>query len=855
MTPTIKKATYLMVTIMIAMAIAGCNESCASSGNNVTANTESVAPFEGYNLFSPLDSTTAYLVDNGGNIVHSWATAYRPGNVVYLLENGELLHTGNVGSKTFDAGGAGGIVQTLDWDGNVTWEFRYADATHLQHHDVEMLPNGDVLMIAWQYKSQAEAIAAGRDVSLLKDGQLWPDSIIEVVPTGPKTGRIVWQWHVWDHLVQDDDATKANYGVVAEHPERIDLNYVTGKGGADWTHINAIDYNAELDQILLTVHNFSEIWVIDHSTTTAEAAGHSGGNSGMGGDLLYRWGNPRTYGAGSAGDQQLFGPHDAEWIEAGCPGAGDILIFNNGEQRPGGNYSSVDEIAPPVTADGGYAPMAGSAYGPAAPRWIYTAQPPTDFYARNISSAQRLPNGNTLICDGPAGYFFEVTPSGQTVWEYATTGAVFRVKRYGLDYPGLDGTPLEKSATPQPPEKDTDNGAAPSYPIVDTGQSLCYDATFQIPPPEPGEPFYGQDAQFSGNQPSYTVSADGLTVHDNVTGLTWMRDADLDGDGDIDAGDKLSYSAARQYADTLNAENFGGFSDWRVPTIKELYSLIDFRGTDPPPEGTRTEGLIPFIDTDIFGFAYGDTSAGERIIDSQWVTSTLYVSTVMDGQEAMFGVNFADGRIKGYPVGITRRGFEKTYYVRLCRGNRHYGINAFTDNADGTITDRATGLMWSRDDSGYGMDWQDALAWIQEKNAENYLGHNDWRLPNVKELQSIVDYTRSPDTTGSAAIDPMFNATRITNEAGQADYPYYWSGTTHVRATGGGEEASYLAFGRGMGTMDGFTAIDVHGAGCQRSDPKEGDPADYPSLGHGPQGDVQRVFNFVRPVRNAVAGD
>jgi len=299
---------------------------------------------------------------------------------------------------------------------------------------------------------------------------------------------------------------------------------------------------------------------------------------------------------------------------------------------------------------------------------------------------------------------------------------------------------------------------------VDTGQILCYNNQNEINCPEAGEAFYGQDAQYDGHQPSYTLSGDGLTVYDHVTGLTWVQDADLDGDGGIDVDDKRTFSEAQAYPDTLNAQNFGGYNDWRVPTIKELYSLIDFRGTDPMSDNPT--GLIPFIDTTYFAFAYGDTSAGERIIDSQWVTSTLYVAD----SNQMFGVNFADGRIKGYWL-TGGPGGEMTFYVRLCRGNTGYGANSFADNGDGTITDQATGLMWSQDDSGdggtghrSGIIWEDALAWVQQKNDENYLGYNDWRLPNAKEMQSIVDYTRSPNTTGSAAIDPMFNVTQLTNE-------------------------------------------------------------------------------------------
>ena len=391
-----------------------------------------------------------------------------------------------------------------------------------------------------------------------------------------------------------------------------------------------------------------------------------------------------------------------------------------------------------------------------------------------------------------------------------------------------------------------------SYAVVDTGQDECYDNSREITCPQAGEPFYGQDAQYDGNQPSYTLSAEGLTVYDNVTGLTWTQGADWTGDGVVDVDDKFTYAGAQTYVDTLNAQNYGGFNDWRMPSIKELYSLIDYRGTDPDPMAGSSSGNVPFIDDDVFEFAYGDTSAGERIIDSQWVTTTLYVSTVMNDMTAMFGVNFADGRIKGYPVGpMPGQPEGKLFYARFCRGNTDYGKDDFTDNGDGTITDEATGLMWSQSDSGEGMTWEAALAWVQQMNEENYLGYSDWRLPNAKELQSLVDYTRSPDTTNSAAIDPIFEATEITNEAGEKDYPFYWSSTTFLRFDGSATFAVYVVFGEGLGTMDGVNVIDVHGAGCQRSDPKDGNPNDYPSWGHGPQGDVQRVFNYVRCVRDA----
>jgi hypothetical protein len=386
-----------------------------------------------------------------------------------------------------------------------------------------------------------------------------------------------------------------------------------------------------------------------------------------------------------------------------------------------------------------------------------------------------------------------------------------------------------------------------SYPLVDTGQVAFYDTESEIAEPAEGEAFYGQDAAYDGYQPSYTDNGDG-TVSDNITGLVWLHSGDTDGDGDTDAADKLSYSAAGTYCEDLS---YAGYDDWQLPAIKQLYSLINFSGIDPSGyEGTDTSGLAPFIDTDYFEFAYGDRDANERIIDSQYASSNMYVGDAFE--DLLFGVNFADGRLKGY--GLSLFGQDKTFTVACIQENDTYGVNDFSDNDDGTVTDRATGLMWAQDDSSAdapdGLNWEEALAYVEAQDAANYLGYSDWRLPNVKELQSIVDYDRSPDTTDSAAIDPLFNATAITNEADETDYASYWSSTTHANWTDTpGSAGAYVSFGRAMGYMNG-TWSDVHGAGAQRSDPKAGDPADYPT-GRGPQGDAIRIYNTVRLVRDA----
>ncbi len=366
--------------------------------------------------------------------------------------------------------------------------------------------------------------------------------------------------------------------------------------------------------------------------------------------------------------------------------------------------------------------------------------------------------------------------------------------------------------------------SGPPCPIVDTGQDQCYDNWRAIHCPRPGEPFYGQDAQVRGNQPAYQDNGDG-TVRDLVTGLMWSKAVDQR---------KVSLEEAQEIAAQMT---LGGYTDWRVPNIKELYSLIDFRGQMGPGQGAF--GAVPYINTDYFDFSYGDTSAGERMIDAQWLTSTQYTSTTMNGASTLFGVNFADGRIKGYGYKHPRRPREKKFFARYVRGHS-YGQNDFVDNGDQTITDRATGLMWMQIDSGQPMSWQDALTYAENLELG---GYNDWRLPNAKELQYIVDYGRSPDATGSPAIDPVFATTTIVNEAGQTDFPFYWTSTTHLDGPRPGAQAAYVAFGRALGKMHG-QVMDVHGAGAQRGDPKVGRPTF-----RGPQGDVVRIYNYVRCVR------
>jgi Arylsulfotransferase (ASST) len=457
----------------------------------------------GYTLLNPMTSNKTYLIDLQGRIIQKWQSDCYPALSARFLENGHLLRTGTLSQekRPFGGAGAGGRVQEFNWDGELVWDFVFSNDRQLPHHDLTKLPNGNVLLIVWENKNAVEAIAAGRKPSSLEGNYLRSDSLIEIQPTGKTTGKIVWEWHIWDHLIQDYDRSVVNHGDVAAHPERIDINFgetadplKDSNGNVDklrsigylrsgppgspqinpgWAHINSVAYNAEHDQVAVSVLSFNEVWIIDHSTTLAEAAGHSGGRRGRGGDLLYRWGNPRAYRTGTAEDQQFFGQHSADWIPPGMSGAGHLLVFNNGTGRPDGNYSSVDELVLPVDANGNYTLEPSTAYLPEKPVWSYRAPKKEDFYSELISGAQRLSNGTTLICSGISGRIFEVTTEGDVVWDYMTpfhrgpdtrwgpvpaSTSVFRAYRYAPDYPGLAG----KKFTPGPKVEEQETSAPKS---------------------------------------------------------------------------------------------------------------------------------------------------------------------------------------------------------------------------------------------------------------------------------------------------------------------------------------------------------------------------------------------------------
>ena len=466
----------------------------ASEPRGVRVNTPQASP--GYVYFTPLLSDTTYLINNAGQVVHIWESDYAPSAWVYLLDNGNLIRGAREPEvPTFSGGGQGGRIQEFTWDGELVWDFVFATENHLLHHDVEVLPNGNVLAIAWELKSPEEASRVGRRPDLIPEGGLWPDMVVEFARQMTDEVRVVWEWHMWDHTIQNHDQSLFNYGEPAEHPELIDVNgdlapseiseeelaqlQVLGYMPADTTpedvqsdfmHTNAISYNADLDQIVLSILNYNEIWIIDHSTTTDEAAGSTGGRWGRGGDLLYRWGNPRVYGRGDGLQQQLFAQHDSRWIPPGMPGAGHLLLFNNNLSGSEGNYSAVFEIAIPTDGEGRLVLPETEAFGPEAVTWSYTAPNKTSMFSPRLSGAHRLANGHTLITSGTQGRFIEINAEGEVVWEYWTpysgdvkmpdgsrphparglTYPVFRATKIPSDHPALVGRDL-KPLDPQPP--------------------------------------------------------------------------------------------------------------------------------------------------------------------------------------------------------------------------------------------------------------------------------------------------------------------------------------------------------------------------------------------------------------------
>lgn len=462
-----RKTKLYFVSFIILSVILGCSNSkneekdTPKKGRNVfghhiprglTKTSDNLST--GYVMFARPNSASTYLINRKGEVVHEWKGTYGAFNA-YLMDDGTIFQgEDDPDYPVFGFGGPYGRIQKISWDGKILWDFEYTSEEEIIHHDFAVLPNGNILAIVYEVKSFEEAIAIGRKAEMIPAPGLWLEKIVEIKPQGPRGGKIVWEWYLEDHLIQDFDESKANYGNPAEHPELLDFNLgmpipppitqdsldvmkamgmaernqTTDNLGSDIFHFNAINYNSELDQIAFSSPILSEVFIIDHSITTMEAAGHEGGKYGKGGDFLYRWGNPQNYHQGDSTNRQLFGQHDVRWIERGKPGAGNLTVFNN--HPPGDfdffkmgvtdtlNYSMVTEITPTLNENGQYVLAEDQSFGPDKPNWFYIAADTLSFYSPFISGAHRMHNGNTFINEGATGRFFEVTTENEIVWEY-----------------------------------------------------------------------------------------------------------------------------------------------------------------------------------------------------------------------------------------------------------------------------------------------------------------------------------------------------------------------------------------------------------------------------------------------------
>lgn len=427
--------------------------------------------YPGYNLLYPSNQPNVYLLDNCGQVVHTWEgeSGFVPGNSAYLLENGNLVKckratTSAVNDRIW-AGGGGETVELVTWENELLASFTLNNERARLHHDIAPMPNGNILMIAWELRNSTESIQAGRDPALLAQDEIWSEMILEWDPIGDS---IVWEWHAWDHLVQqfvDDGIQIENFGLVASHPELININYDEHDGHPDWLHINAIDYNPVLDQIVVSVPYFNEFWLIDHSTTTEEASGHTGGNSGKGGDLLYRWGNPAAYNRGTIADKKCFFQHDVHWVQpratANDPNFGVIALFNN---RVGVDFATINSIKTSYDEMTQSYRQDNQVFQPTnfQTTFVYPEVSDIRAFSNSLSSAQYLPNGNVLAISGRYGFAYELNPAQEVVWNYIVpfrAGAsvmqgdslernnniTFKIERYPLSYIGFRGKDLTPS--------------------------------------------------------------------------------------------------------------------------------------------------------------------------------------------------------------------------------------------------------------------------------------------------------------------------------------------------------------------------------------------------------------------------
>ncbi len=422
----------IILILLISIPVAGISQSTIGLLHHTTE----VSP--GYTLFTPEQSTKAFLINNCGELINEWYFSEAPGATCYLLEDGNLLRVGK------------DSIEVRDWNSQLIWSYATTENGLATHHDIHPLPNGNILCIASDIYSNSEITEKGRNPNITDD-TFKLDRIVELERIGTSDAIIVWEWRFIDHLIQDFDNTKENFGIVEDHPELLDINFNNNQT-KDWTHINAIEYNAELDQILITSRHLSELYIIDHSTTTEEAANNSG-------DFLWRWGNPQVYRQGNAEDQKLKWPHDAKWVKSGYFDYGKISVFNN--NFDGSGDESIVHLIKPKIDNNSYT-IENNIFLPETYNWSWSGEIFGEkIFAQRKSGTQSLPNGNLIICEYTRSTIFEITKNGDLVWAYKNPvgstvysqyGAynsnllgIFRGEKYPPDFSGFDG----KDLTPQ----------------------------------------------------------------------------------------------------------------------------------------------------------------------------------------------------------------------------------------------------------------------------------------------------------------------------------------------------------------------------------------------------------------------
>ena len=521
---------------------------------------ESDLALDGYNMVVPLFGKDAMLVDMCGEVVHTWESAdtLRHSTWSYLQPNGDLVMTlrqANVANDVIWTGGGGGIIERRSWDNELLWSYTLNDSLYRLHHDIHVMENGNVLALAWELKDSAQYMAAGGDTTLIDD-VLWSELILELQPNAAGGADVVWEWHAWDHLVQDFDDTKPNFGVIADNPQKINLNSNTPQGQqplADWLHMNSIHYNPVFGQIMVSVPNLNEMWIIDHA-------------GGAEGSIIWRWGNPAAYDRGTADDQKLFFQHDARWAYEGIglsdPNFGKVTLFNNrvpDAEAPAGYHSEACILEPVYDfyeneyimdfETGTYLPLDFDA--------VYAAPNPADLASNITSNYQILPDGHSLIGEGNQGEAIELDENNNVVWRYkipvtssginlpqpVAQGTVlnpmqnlmFRMERFAPDFPGFAGQDLMPQGVIE-----LDPMPLPACTVAEgclDALACNYDSMAVVAGPcEYFEASYGESLEFvlgtldleSGCNGGYSVS-ESLPVNLSATdsGMTWVFEPDV----------------------------------------------------------------------------------------------------------------------------------------------------------------------------------------------------------------------------------------------------------------------------------------------------------------------------------------